>query len=94
MNRQEFIRTYAKKTHTKIYQTEEFLENFENLIIELLKSGEILNFHGFFEIGTKKLRERPGTDPRNSKPITVKGRRKVYFRPLARLKAAAKDMPV
>ncbi len=37
MNRQEFIRKYVEKMHAKVYKTEEFIKNLEDLIIELIK---------------------------------------------------------
>lgn len=43
MNRQEFIRKYAEKTHTKIYLAKEFITDLEDLVIELVKSGENFN---------------------------------------------------
>ncbi len=92
MKRQEFIRKYAEKTHTKICKTEEFINNLENLIVELIKSGETLNFHGFCEIGTKEFKDRIGTNPQNSEPMTIKGGKRVYIKPGAKLKFAAKTL--
>lgn len=92
MNRHEFIRRYAEKTHTKIYKTQEFINNLEDLIIELIKSGETINLHGFCEIGVKNVKDKIGTNPQNSEIITVKGGKGVYMKPCARLKSAAKSV--
>ena len=94
MNRQEFIRKYAEKNHTKIYKTEEFVNNFENLIIELIKSGETITFHGFCEVGVKEVKDKTGTNPQNSELITIKGGKRVYMKPCARLKSAAKNIQI
>lgn len=94
MNRQEFIRKYAEKTHTKICKTEEIINNLENLILELIGSGETLNFHGFCEIGTKEVKDRIGTNPQNSEPMTIKGGKRVYIKPGAKLKYVAKALEV
>lgn len=91
MNRKEFIREYAKKTHTKICKTEEFISNLEDLIVELIESGETLNFYGFCEIGVKEVKDKIGTNPQNSEPMTIKGGRRIYIKPCARLKVAAKN---
>ena len=92
MNRHEFIRKYAQKTHTKIYKTEEFLSNLEKLIIELISSGETINLHGFCEIGVKNVKDKIGTNPQNSELMTIKGGKRVYMKPCARLKSAAKSI--
>ena len=80
--------------HTKIYQTEEFINNLEDLIVELVKSGETINLHGFCEIGVKNVKDKIGTNPQNSELITVKGGKRVYMKPCARLKSAAKNIEV
>lgn len=92
MDRKELVREYAQKNHTRVYRAEEIISNLEDLIIELIKSGETINLRGFCEIGTKKTKDRKGTSPVNSEPIIIKGGRKIYFRPLARLKSAAGSM--
>lgn len=94
MNRQEFIRNYAEKTHIKIYLAEEFITDLEDLVIELVKSGETINLHGFCEIGTREVKDRIGTNPQNSEPITIKGGKRVYIKPCSRLKAAAKEQEI
>lgn len=94
MNRQEFIRKYAEKTNTKICLTEEFINNLENLVIELVKSGETINLHGFCEIGTREVKDRIGTNPQNSEPITIKGGKRVYIKPCSKLKSAAKEQEI
>ena len=80
------------KTHTKIYKTEEFLSNLEKLIIELIGSGETINLHGFCEIGVKNVKDKTGTNPQNSELMTIKGGKRVYMKPCARLKSAAKSI--
>lgn len=94
MNRQEFIRKYAEKNNVTICKTEEFLNNIEDLIVELIQSGETINFHGFCEIGTREVKDRIGTNPQNSEPITIKGGKRVYIKPGARLKSAAKQLNI
>ena len=94
MNKKEFIRKYAEKTNTKVCLTEEFINNLENLVVELVKSGETINFHGFCEIGTREVKDRIGTNPQNSEPITIKGGKRVYIKPCSRLKAAAKEQGI
>ncbi len=94
MNRQEFIRKYAEKTNTNICLTEEFINNLKNLVIELVKSGETLIFHGFCEIGIKEVKDKIGTNPKNSQPMTIKGGKRVYIKPCSRLKAAAKEQEI
>ena len=94
MNKHEFIRKYAEKMHTKIYQTEEFINNLEDLIVELVKSGETINFHGFCEIGVKNVKDKIGTNPQNSELITIKGGKRVYIKPCSRLKSAVKSVSV
>lgn len=94
MNRQEFIRKYAEKTNTKICLTEEFINNLENLVVELVKSGETINLHGFCEIGTREVKDRMGTNPQNSEPITIKGGNRIYIKPGTKLKSAAKQLNI
>lgn len=72
MDKHESIRKYAEKTHTKIYQTEKFINKLEDLIIELLKSGETINFHSLCEIGVKNVKDKIGTNPQNSELITIR----------------------
>lgn len=44
----------------------------EDLIIELLKSGETINFHSLCEIGVKNVKDKIGTNPQNSELITIR----------------------
>ncbi len=94
MNKHEFIRKYAEKTHTKIYQTEKFMNGLEDLIVELVKSGETINFHGFCEIGVKDVKDKIGTNPQNLELMTIKGGKRVYIKPCSRLKSAVKNLNV
>ena len=72
MDKHGFIRKYAEKMHTKIYQTEKFINKLEDLIVELVKSGETINFHSFCEIGVKNVKDKIGTNPQNSELITIR----------------------
>lgn len=92
MNRKEFVRKYTKKAHTKVYKTEKFMSNLEDLIIELIKSGETISINGFCEIGVKQVKDKIGTNPQNSEPITIKGGKRIYIKPGAKLKSAVKSI--
>lgn len=94
MNKKEFIRKYAEKNNVTICKTEEFLNNIEDLIVELIQSGETINFHGFCEIGTREVKDRIGTNPKNSQPMTIKGGKRVYIKPCSKLKSAAKEQEI
>ncbi len=91
MNKKQFIRKYAEYANLKICESEKILKSLSELIIETVSSGEKINIHGFFEISTKRVKDRVGTDPRTFKPILIKGGKKVVFKPGSILKAAAKS---
>jgi len=92
MNRKEFIRKLAKRSNIRIYYAEKFISNLEDLIVSLIKSGETISLHGFCEIGIKEVKDKIGTNPRNSELMTIKGGKRIYIKPGSRLKSAARKI--
>lgn len=92
MNRKEFIRKLAKRSNIRIYYAEKFISNLEDLIVNLIKSGETISLHGFCEIGIKEVKDKIGTNPQNSELMTIKGGKRIYIKPGSRLKSAARKI--
>ena len=92
MNRKEFIRKLAKRSNIRIYYAEKFISNLEDLIVNLIKLGETISLHGFCEIGIKEVKDKIGTNPQNSEPMTIKGGKRIYIKSGSRLKSATRKI--
>lgn len=58
MNKKMVIKLLSKNVNLPKNNVERVLNGFENLIIDALRKGEIINFSGFFKLYTKQRNER------------------------------------
>lgn len=58
MNKKMVIKLLAKNTNLPKQNVERVLNGFENLILDALRKGEIVNFSGFFKLFTRQKNER------------------------------------
>lgn len=65
MNKAELIFKLAEKTGLAKKQVENFLEKFEELIIETIKAGNEVTLTGFGTFSAKKREARMGVNPQN-----------------------------
>ena len=65
MNKAELILKLSEKTSLAKKQVEEFLEKFEELVIETLKSSGEVTLTGFGTFSAKRREARMGVNPQN-----------------------------
>src|SRR5574343_48182 len=88
MNKKDLIDQVAEKSGLNKTQAAASVSAMIDVIAQEMAAGRQVNIHGFGQFVTKKSRGRTGTNPRTGKPLEIKARARVTFKPGAALRDA------
>ena len=86
MNKQELVKTMAKKASITNVESEAALKAFIHAVRETLKKGEKVQLVGFGSFTTVKRAARKGVNPKTKKAINIPAKRVAKFVPGKELK--------
>lgn len=79
MDKRKLIRTLAERTQSSLSQTEQFVQQFCQLIAEELTNGNEIRLRNFGSWRVKTIKERMGRNPRNGEAVYIRERKKIVF---------------
>lgn len=80
MNKMDLVNYLASKTNMTKKSAGEALDTILGAIKDSLKKGEKVTLTGFGTFEVRNRKERPGRNPQNGKPITIKARKVAAFK--------------
>lgn len=86
MNKQELIKTVAKRATITNVESEAVLKAFIDCVRETLKKGEKIQLVGFGSFATVKRAARKGVNPKTKRPIQIPAKKVAKFTPGKELK--------
>jgi len=86
VNKQELLRTVAKKATITNAESEAVLKSFMEAVRDSLKKGEKVQLVGFGSFTTVKRAARKGVNPKTKKPIQIPAKKVAKFVPGKELK--------
>ena len=90
MNKQDFIRYFAKKGY-KIKDSEVIVNDFLDSIEELMVNGETIAFHGFGTFGSIERKEHESTNVKTHERIVIPSFRSPKFEAGKALKRSVRE---
>lgn len=79
MNRTDFTKLIAEKTGDTIINAKKFVEAYETIVLEVLKSGEELKLNSFGTFKSSTSKEREGVNPQTGEKILIKSKKQPKF---------------
>ena len=80
MNKLSLIRKLSEKTDSSIVAATNFLNSFEEVVLESLKKGDDVRLPGFLIMTVKDVPATTGRNPKNGAPIKIAARKKVSIK--------------
>jgi DNA-binding protein HU-beta len=90
MNKKDIINAVSENAGTTKVVVEKVLNSFQDVVIEALKSGNDVNFTGFFAAKKKHRAARTGRNPQTGAPINIPASNVITMKPGAVLKDSVK----
>lgn len=88
MNKSELIKSLSASMNSSETEASRFMESFEQIVRETLRSGGEITLVGFGKFHCKKQRARIGRNSKTGEPITIPSKLLPAFAPGKQLKEA------
>ena len=81
MTKKELIRQIAKDMSVTLAEAELFVSTFQSILISEIRNDKPLMLQGFGTFWPWQQKERYGHNPHTNKPVLIKARTSVKFKP-------------